>query len=160
MEKKTAILATEDNLLADLTFHNVPASLLSEFAEKIVKPYYSGNMNAAIQDLLHKTLAEQDFILSHITHARTREATVNQMENRLMGKTVESYRIALESEIHRWNGLAKALRKEDRETFELMDMCRRYASESSCATNPIVFEPMLMSIVLFLQRKTRELEKN
>jgi hypothetical protein len=25
-------------------------------------------MNAAIQDLLHKTIAEQGFFLSHITH--------------------------------------------------------------------------------------------
>ena len=42
-----------------------------------------------------------------------------------MGKTVESYRIALEQEISRWNGFARALRKEDREAFEeLMDMCR------------------------------------
>ena len=73
MEEKTAVLATEDNLLVDLTFHNVPASLLSEFAEKIVRPYYSGNMNVAIQDLLHKTLAEQDFIQSHITHIKSAE---------------------------------------------------------------------------------------
>ena len=73
MKKKTQILATEDDLLLDLTFHSVPASLLSEFAEKIVKPYYRGNLNAAIQDLLHKTIAEQDFVLSHITHIRNAE---------------------------------------------------------------------------------------
>ena len=75
MEEKTAVLATEDNLLVDLTFHNVPASLLSEFVEKIVRPYYSGNMNmnAAIQDLLPKTIAEQDFIQSHITHIKSAE---------------------------------------------------------------------------------------
>jgi hypothetical protein len=30
-----------------------------------------------------------------------------------VGKTVESYRMALEFEIERWNGFAKALRKED-----------------------------------------------
>jgi len=70
---KTQILATEDDLLLDLTFHSVPASLLSEFAEKIVKPYYRGNLNAAIQDLLHKTIAEQDFVLSHITHIKSTE---------------------------------------------------------------------------------------
>ncbi len=69
MRKNQEIL-TEDELLVDLTFHNVPASLLSEFAEKIVHPYYNGNMNAAIQDLLQKTLAEQDLVLSHITHVR------------------------------------------------------------------------------------------
>jgi hypothetical protein len=71
MKKKTQALTIEDELLVDLTFHNVPASLLSEFAEKIVRPYYKGNMNAAIQDLLHKSLAEQDFIQSHITHIKT-----------------------------------------------------------------------------------------
>ena len=70
MRKKLEVLATEEDLLVDLTFHNVPASLLTEFAEKIVHPYYGGNMNAAIQDLLQKALAEQDFILSHVTHVR------------------------------------------------------------------------------------------
>lgn len=44
-----------------------------------------------------------------------------------MGKTVESYRLALESEIHRWDGFARALRKEDREAFEELIMCRSYA---------------------------------
>ncbi|MCJ7635517.1 hypothetical protein MUP77_24405 [Candidatus Bathyarchaeota archaeon] len=73
MKNKTQILATENDLLVDLTFHKVPASLLSEFAEKIVRPYYAGNMNAAIQDLLHKTLAEQDFLLSYIIHLRSVE---------------------------------------------------------------------------------------
>ena len=70
MNKKIAVLATEEDLLVDLTLHNVPASLLTEFAEKIVRPYYQGNMNAAIQDLLHKTIAEQDFLLSHVTYVR------------------------------------------------------------------------------------------
>ena len=77
-----------------------------------------------------------------------------------MGKTVESYRMALESEIGRWSGFARALRKPDREAFdELMDMCRTYASESSCATNPIVFEPMMMSILLAQQVRIQKLER-
>ncbi len=54
--------------MIDLTFHKVPASLVAEFTEKIVRSYYNGNLNAAIQDLIHKTIAEQDFVLSHITH--------------------------------------------------------------------------------------------
>ena len=70
MKKKTQVLELENDLLVDLTFHSVPASLLAEFAEKIVKPYYSGNMNAAIQDLIHKALAEHEFVLTHITHVR------------------------------------------------------------------------------------------
>jgi hypothetical protein len=71
--KKKAVLATEDDLFLDLTFHNVPASLLTEFAEKIVRPYYSGNMNAAFQDLILKVLAEQEFVFSRITHVRSLE---------------------------------------------------------------------------------------
>ncbi len=73
MKKKTALCATEDDPLVDLTFHGVPASLLSEFAEKIVWPNYAGNMNAAIQDLMQKALAEQDFVFSHITHVKSNE---------------------------------------------------------------------------------------
>lgn len=77
-----------------------------------------------------------------------------------MGKTVESYRMALEGEISRWNGFARALRKPDREAFdELMDMCRNLASAGSCATNPIIFEPMVMSILLAQQKKLRDLEQ-
>ncbi len=77
-----------------------------------------------------------------------------------MGKTVESYRMALEEEIRRWNGFAKALRAEDREAFEaLMDACRSSASAGSNATQPIIFEPMVMSVFLFQQKKLQRLEK-
>jgi adenine C2-methylase RlmN of 23S rRNA A2503 and tRNA A37 len=77
-----------------------------------------------------------------------------------MGRTVESYRMALEDEVRRWGGFAKALRVEDKETFEaLMDACRSYASAGSNATQPILFEPMLMSIVLCQQKRIQMLEK-
>lgn len=77
-----------------------------------------------------------------------------------MGKTVESYRIALDMEIQRWNGFAKALRNDDREAFEqLMDACRNYASAGSNATRPVMFEPMVMSILLYQQKKLTKLEK-
>jgi hypothetical protein len=49
--------------------------------------------------------------------------------------------------------------KEEREAFdELMDMCRNYASAGSCATNPIIFEPMVMSMILAHQKKLLQLE--
>lgn len=77
-----------------------------------------------------------------------------------MGKTVESYRMALEDEIHRWSGFEKALRTEDRQAFEaLMDACRNFASAGSNATNPILFEPMVISILLSQQVKISRLEK-
>jgi hypothetical protein len=52
----------------DLTLHDFPVSLVSEFAQKIIKPYYSGNLNAAFQDLINKALSEQEFIETRITH--------------------------------------------------------------------------------------------
>jgi hypothetical protein len=77
-----------------------------------------------------------------------------------MGRTVESYRMALEDEMRRWKGFAKALRAEDKEAFEaLMDACRLYASAGSNATQPILFEPMVMSILLYQQKKIHRLEK-
>ncbi len=77
-----------------------------------------------------------------------------------MGKTVESYRIALEEEIRRWKGFTQALRSDDREVFEqLMDACRSYASAGSNSTRPVLFEPMAMSILLSQQRRINKLEK-
>jgi len=71
-----------------------------------------------------------------------------------MGKTVPSFRMALEFEINMWRGFRKALTSdEDREAFdELMDMCRNNAMAAGNACNPIVFEPMVMSILLVSKR--------
>ncbi len=77
-----------------------------------------------------------------------------------MGKTVESYRMALEEEISRWKGFQKALRTEDREAFEaVMDACRNLASAGSNATQPILFEPMIISILVFQQKQIIRLQK-
>jgi hypothetical protein len=77
-----------------------------------------------------------------------------------LGKTVESYRMALEDEIRRWNGFARALRINDKEAFdELMDACRSFASAGSNTTQPVIFEPMIMSMLLFQQEKLLKLER-
>jgi len=77
-----------------------------------------------------------------------------------MGKTVESYRIALETEIGRWNGFARALRIEEQAAFAaLMDACRSYASAAGNATRPILFEPMMISILLSQQMSLQRLQK-
>ncbi len=68
--------------------------------------------------------------------------------------------MAIEDEIRRWNGFAKALRKEDREAFDaVMDACRSYASAASNATKPILFEPMVMSIIVSQQIQLQRLQK-
>ena len=59
----------------------------------------------------------------------------NYCELIVVGKTVESYRMALEGEISRWNGFVRALRKDDREAFEeMIDLGRGFASEAGNAT--------------------------
>ena len=77
-----------------------------------------------------------------------------------MGKTVPAYRLALEFEFERWKGFKKALTsEEDREAFEeLMDLCRNNAMASGAACNPIIFEPMVLSILLVQQKRIWEIE--
>ncbi|MGB9134659.1 MAG: hypothetical protein WCC63_03615 [Candidatus Bathyarchaeia archaeon] len=77
-----------------------------------------------------------------------------------MGKTVESYRIALDRELQGWSGFAKALRSDDRAAFEqIMDACRNYASAGSNATRPVVFESMVMCVLLHQQKTLNGLER-
>jgi len=77
-----------------------------------------------------------------------------------VGKTVESYRIALDRELHGWSGFAKALRSDDRAAFEqIMDACRNYASAGSNATRPVVFESMVMCVLLHQQKTLNRLER-
>jgi len=78
-----------------------------------------------------------------------------------LGKTVESYRMALDRELERWRGFARALRKEDKKVFEqLIDICRNYASAGSNATRPVLFEPMVLSILLDQQKTLNRLKKD
>ena len=68
--------------------------------------------------------------------------------------------MALEDEIQRWKGFANALRTGDREAFEtLMDACRGYASAGGNAVQPVLFEPMTMSMLLSLQMQVQKLQK-
>jgi hypothetical protein len=77
-----------------------------------------------------------------------------------MGKTVAPYRIALDRELQRWIGFARALRRDDRQAFDqLMDACRNLASAASNATRPVIFESMVMSILLTQQKILNKLEK-
>jgi hypothetical protein len=68
--------------------------------------------------------------------------------------------MALDREVQRWSGFARALRKEDRTAFDrLMDICRNYASAGSNVTRPVLFEAMVMSILLDQQKLLDKLEK-
>ena len=76
-----------------------------------------------------------------------------------MGRTVPSYRQALDAEIRLWKGFRKALRGKDLEAFdEMMKACRLYASAGGMATRPILAEAMFMSVLLSQQKKLMEIE--
>ncbi|MCW4006038.1 MAG: hypothetical protein NWF04_05515 [Candidatus Bathyarchaeota archaeon] len=69
MKRKTAQIVSEDNLLTDLAYHNVPPALLIEFSEKIVRPHYKGNLTNAIKDLFQKALTNQETCLAPLMPA-------------------------------------------------------------------------------------------
>jgi len=67
--------------------------------------------------------------------------------------------MALEVEIEEWDAFSERLSPLEQEAFdELMDMCRVHASAGGNACNPVIFEPMAISILLAHQKKLRELE--
>ena len=78
-----------------------------------------------------------------------------------MGKTVPSYRMAIEFEINRWKGFRNSLENDEEQLAfdQIMDMCRGLASAGSAACNPIIFEPIVMSILVLQQKKMHRLEK-
>ena len=78
-----------------------------------------------------------------------------------MGRTVPSYRQALEAEISRWEGFRKSVRGDDLKAFdEMMNACRMYASAGSMATRPILTEAMFMSILLSQQKELVEIRES
>jgi len=77
-----------------------------------------------------------------------------------MGRTVPSYRQALESEIEKWKGFRKGLRGKDAEAFDrMMNACRMFASAGSMATRPVLLEAMFMSILLHQEKTLTEIRE-
>jgi len=64
--KKTCVLTTEDDLLVDLKLNIDSASLLTEFAKKIVRPYFSGNINKELKALIQNAIRDEDFVINHL----------------------------------------------------------------------------------------------
>jgi hypothetical protein len=78
-----------------------------------------------------------------------------------MGKTVPAYRMAIECEIANWKSFRDALATdEEKQAFDhVMDLCRMQAMAGSNACNPILFEPMVMSVLLGQQKQIRTLQR-
>ncbi|MEM2947213.1 MAG: hypothetical protein QXN96_03120 [Candidatus Bathyarchaeia archaeon] len=78
-----------------------------------------------------------------------------------MGRTVPSYRQALEAEIARWDGFRRALRGKELEAFDkMMNACKVYASAGGMATRPVLAEAMFMSILLSQQKELMEIRES
>ena len=67
-----------------------------------------------------------------------------------MGRTIPSFRLALELEKHDWKPFRNALDTKDRKKFdEMFDIPRLYTSACSYAVQPVRLYSILMSILLF-----------
>jgi len=79
----------------------------------------------------------------------------------MLGRTVPSYRQALDAEIARWDGFRKALRGKNIEAFDkMMNACKAYASAGGMATRTILAEAMFMSILLSQQKELMEIRES
>ncbi len=54
--------ATEEDILVSLTLHNFSSEMLREFAVKIVKPYFGGNINEALRRLMQNAIQEETIV--------------------------------------------------------------------------------------------------
>jgi hypothetical protein len=52
-------MATENDFLISLTLHNFSTEMIKEFARKIVKPYFGGNLNQAVRTLMENAINEE-----------------------------------------------------------------------------------------------------
>lgn len=76
-----------------------------------------------------------------------------------MGRTVLTYRNLLDEEISAWGAFKRALRREDREVFDgLLSRCREHASASSYAVHADPFEPMIISILIEMEKENQKVQ--
>jgi hypothetical protein len=77
-----------------------------------------------------------------------------------LGRTVPSFRPALENEIESWKDFKRALRPEDKEIFHrLMNYARIHADAGSNSARPILSEVFFMSFAIEQEKKIDFLKK-
>jgi len=77
-----------------------------------------------------------------------------------MGRTVLSFRQALNREITSWIEFRRGLSPKDRKYFdEMMDMARHHADASSLVARPVISEVMFMSIFTSMMKNITELQE-
>lgn len=77
-----------------------------------------------------------------------------------MGRTVPSFRPALEQEIETWKDFKRALRPEEQKIFDkLMNYGRIHADAGSLSARPILSEVLFISFALEQEKRIQLLEK-
>ena len=74
------------------------------------------------------------------------------------GRTVLSYRQALNREVGSWSEFRRGLSPDDQACFDdIANMARQHADASSLAARPLMSENVFMSVLVALTRQVREL---
>jgi len=75
-----------------------------------------------------------------------------------MGRTIPSFRIALEQEIATWSAYRRSLGVTAREALDSMfGKARTYCSASSNAVRPVRFQGMLMALIFDHEKRIESL---
>ena len=75
-----------------------------------------------------------------------------------MGRTVPSFRIALEQEIASWSQYRRSLGTASRDALDrMLNRARTYCSASSNAVRPVRFEGMFMAMAFDHAKRTEDL---
>ena len=76
-----------------------------------------------------------------------------------MGRTVPSFRPALEHEIESWKEFKRALRPEEQKIFDkLMNFARIHADAGSMSARPMLSEVLFISFAVEQEKKIEALE--
>lgn len=77
----------------------------------------------------------------------------------MMGRTVPSFRPALEHEIESWKDFKRALRPEEQKIFDkLMNFARIHADAGSMSARPMLSEILFISFAVEQEKKIEVLE--
>lgn len=75
-----------------------------------------------------------------------------------MGRTVPSFTLALMEEESEWKEFRKYLDKSERKAFDqMLDIPKLYISSCMSSANPIVIQPIFLSIIFHHQKALSEL---
>jgi hypothetical protein len=77
-----------------------------------------------------------------------------------MGRTVPTFRLALEQEIALWQHFRKALRPKDRIIFDkLLDKARIHGDAGMLANRPVIMDTAFMAVLLEQQKEIDHLQQ-